>query len=131
MRNMVKVLSFTALAALMIFSFGTQGWAGEEETSEVKMQSVCPIMGNPINKDVFADHDGKRVYFCCAGCIGTFNADPAAFITKMEKDGLTLAKTPSDDHGEKHDHGEGHDHDKDHDHDKGHGHDDHHGHDHG
>ncbi len=114
MRKMFKVFSFTALAALLIFfSFGSQAWAGDEKTDDVKMQTVCPIMGNPINKEVFADHDGKRVYFCCAGCIDKFNADAAAFITKMEKDGITLAKTPEDDH------------------DKGHGHDDDHGHDHG
>jgi YHS domain-containing protein len=114
MRKMIKIFGFTALAALLIgFSFASQVWAGDEKTGEVKMQSVCPIMGNPINKEVFADHDGKRVYFCCAECIPKFNEDPAGFIAKMEKDGITLAKTPEADH------------------DKGHAHDDHPGHDHG
>ncbi|MDQ4104229.1 MAG: YHS domain-containing protein [Actinomycetota bacterium] len=26
-----------------------------------------------------ADHDGTTYYFCCAGCLKTFEGDPAAF----------------------------------------------------
>ena len=35
--------------------------APEAEKAPPKAQTVCPVMGGEINKDIFADHDGKRV----------------------------------------------------------------------
>ncbi len=47
-------------------------------------QTMCPIMdGNPINKDLFVEYKGKKVYFCCKGCEETFLADPEAYIAKL------------------------------------------------
>ena len=57
-------------------------------------QTKCPIMGGAIDKDIYADHAGKRVYFCCPMCIGKFKADPAKHIKRLEKAGVTLDKTP-------------------------------------
>ncbi len=43
--------------------------------------TVCPVMeGNPIRKDLFVDYNGKRVYFCCPGCIPAFKADPGKYM---------------------------------------------------
>jgi len=58
-------------------------------------QTVCPVMGGKIDKSVFADYNGSRVYFCCAGCIATFNQDPATHVRKIKKAGITLAETPA------------------------------------
>ena len=33
-----------------------------------KAQTNCPVQGGEIDKEVFVDVDGKRVYFCCPGC---------------------------------------------------------------
>ena len=60
-----------------------------------KPQTLCPIMGGKINKKVFADYKGKRVYFCCAGCISKFNKEPEKFVKKMEAQGIALAQLPS------------------------------------
>jgi YHS domain-containing protein len=65
------------------------------ETNVVKSQTLCPIMRGAINKNVHADYEGKRVYFCCSGCIATFKKDPAKYVAKLEKDGITLDKTPA------------------------------------
>jgi len=46
----------------------------------LKPQETCPVMGGKINKELFADVDGKRVYVCCAGCIKPIQADPAKYI---------------------------------------------------
>ena len=47
-------------------------------------QKTCPVMeGNPINKDIFVEYEGKKVYFCCAGCPETFLADPEKYISKL------------------------------------------------
>lgn len=62
--------------------------------TEVKAQTLCPVMGGAIDKKQFADHDGKRVYFCCPGCAVPFKKDPAKYIKKIEDGGVTLEKTP-------------------------------------
>ena len=56
-----------------------------------KEQTLCPIMGGKIDKKFFADHDGKRVYFCCTGCIAKFKKDAAKYIKQMEDKGIKLA----------------------------------------
>ncbi len=57
-----------------------------------KSQAACPVMGGAINKEIYADYNGKRVYFCCTGCIAAFNNDPETFVKKMEADGVELDK---------------------------------------
>ena len=47
-------------------------------------QETCPIMeGNPINKALFVEYKGKKVYFCCPGCEDKFNAEPEKYVAKL------------------------------------------------
>jgi len=46
-------------------------------------QTVCPVMGNPINKQYFTEHNGQKVYFCCPECKEKFEADPEKYIAKL------------------------------------------------
>ena len=46
-------------------------------------QTICPVMGNPIDKNVFVEYKGKKVYFCCAECKEKFAADPEKYIAKL------------------------------------------------
>lgn len=46
-------------------------------------QTVCPIMKKPINKELFVEHEGKKVYFCCPGCIDIFKKDPAKYVKDL------------------------------------------------
>jgi YHS domain-containing protein len=62
------------------------------KSTNVVMQTTCPVMGGAINKALYADHDGKRVYFCCGGCSADFKKDPAKYIKKLEDAGVTVAK---------------------------------------
>ncbi|NLP03077.1 MAG: hypothetical protein GX089_11320 [Fibrobacter sp.] len=55
-----------------------------------KAQTVCPVMGEKINKDLFVDVDGKRIYVCCDGCIAEVKADPAKYIKKIEEAGESV-----------------------------------------
>jgi YHS domain-containing protein len=66
------------------------------KATEGKEQTTCPVMGGKIVKTIYADHDGKRVYFCCAGCDATFKKDPEKYIKQMEDKGIVLAKTPTE-----------------------------------
>ncbi|MFP4058557.1 MAG: YHS domain-containing protein [Candidatus Brocadiia bacterium] len=58
---------------------------------EAGNQQTCPVMGNAIDKDIYADHGGKRVYFCCAACVDKFEEEPEKYIQQMEADGVELA----------------------------------------
>ena len=47
-------------------------------------QTTCPIMdGNKINKNVFVEYKGKKVYFCCPDCKGKFLAEPEKYMAKL------------------------------------------------
>lgn len=41
-----------------------------------KVQTTCPISGKPVDKKVFTEYNGKKVYFCCEDCISRFNEAP-------------------------------------------------------
>lgn len=60
-----------------------------------KAQTTCPVMGGAVDKAIFVDHNGKRVYFCCEGCPETFKQDPAKYIKKLEDEGVVLERTPA------------------------------------
>ena len=60
----------------------------------LKAQTKCPVLDGPIDKKVFVDYKGKRIYFCCAGCEQDFNKDPEKYLKKMETDGIKLEDTP-------------------------------------
>ena len=47
-------------------------------------QTTCPVMdGNKIDKNIFVEYKGKKVYFCCASCKAKFEADPEKYIAKL------------------------------------------------
>src|SRR4030042_1422184 len=48
-------------------------------------QTTCPVMGGAINKDIFVEYEGKKVYFCCSACPDAFKADPQKYIAKLRQ----------------------------------------------
>lgn len=46
-------------------------------------QTTCPVMGGAINKALFTEYKGKKVYFCCPGCKPEFEKDPEKYIAKL------------------------------------------------
>jgi YHS domain-containing protein len=57
-------------------------------------QTKCPVMGGKIDEKIYADYQGKRIYFCCTGCLEEFNKDPEKYMKKMEAEGVTPEKKP-------------------------------------
>ena len=45
-----------------------QETAAESGTQELKPQTVCPVMGGQIDKSMYVEKDGKRIYMCCEHC---------------------------------------------------------------
>jgi len=60
----------------------TAGTTVNKQT-QTAQQTVCPIMGGKINKSVFATYNGKKVYFCCAGCETPFLKNPKKYLSKL------------------------------------------------
>lgn len=83
--NLIAVL----MAAVIGIGFTT---LAAEKKAEPKKQTTCPVMGGKINKAQFSDVKGKRIYVCCAGCIGKIKADPDKYIKQLEAEGITLDK---------------------------------------
>ena len=79
---------FLALA-LTAFAAGSL-WA-----AEAKPQTTCPVLAGNIDKSVYADYQGKRIYFCCKGCDTEFNKDPEKYMKKLQEAGVTLEPTPA------------------------------------
>jgi len=99
MNGSIKKLSLLLVIGLLVI-----GCEKKEDQStgpvEVKTttaagaaQTVCPLMGGKINKNIFVDYNGKRVYFCCADCVDGFKKAPAEYIKQMEDKGIVLDKT--------------------------------------
>jgi YHS domain-containing protein len=55
--------------------------AGQPEIA----QKICPVMGNPINPNVYTEYQGRRIYFCCQSCKATFEKDPEKYIAKVDE----------------------------------------------
>jgi YHS domain-containing protein len=62
--------------------------------SLAKDQTTCPVMGGMVNKNIYADYQGNRVYFCCPPCLREFKKDPDKYVKKMKEQGISLAKSP-------------------------------------
>jgi len=60
-----------------------------------KTQSTCPVMGGEVDKKLYVDAEGKRIYVCCTGCLEKVKADPGKYIKLLEAQGIVLDKTPT------------------------------------
>jgi YHS domain-containing protein len=104
-RNLVVILAVAIIAALVALGGCKKKEEPAAQAKEVKKtatataeevkktaetaaasveQTMCPIMdGNKIDKNVFVEYKGKKVYFCCAGCKAKFDADPEKYVAKL------------------------------------------------
>jgi YHS domain-containing protein len=79
------------MTALALMILAQSNATNDQQGTQAKVpQTVCPIMKGKINLNVYADYQGKRVYFCCKGCIGDFNKNAAKIIADMESQGIIL-----------------------------------------
>ncbi len=65
-----------------------------EGVTVAKVQTTCAVMGGKIKKDLYVDHDGKRIYMCCKGCTGKLKADPGKYVAELEAAGIALDAVP-------------------------------------
>lgn len=82
-----KRFSFAMLCFGLLFFAASISFAAE--------QSTCPVMGAPVNENLYADYKGERVYFCCLACPPQFAKDPEKYINKMKEMGQEPEKIGS------------------------------------
>lgn len=44
----------------------------KEDQEAIKPNEFCPITKEPVDKSIWIEHEGRKVYFCCPGCIDKF-----------------------------------------------------------
>jgi rhodanese-related sulfurtransferase len=90
--NARKILTASALLGflfllLMATAFADRGCSTCRVAEKPKAQSTCPVMGGKINKDIYVDAEGYRIYACCKGCLPKIKADPEKYIKKIKAKG--------------------------------------------
>jgi YHS domain-containing protein len=85
----MKKLALIGAAAILALALAGPGLA------QGKPQTTCPVLGGNINKNVYVDYQGYRVYFCCPGCDTEFKKDPQKYLKKMQDAGITPEKSPA------------------------------------
>ena len=95
-KNLIMLLTISTLMLTMFALTGCKKKSEPAAPAEIKQvvsetveaiesveQKTCPIMGSPINKELYTEYKGQKVYFCCAGCKPKFDANPEKYIAKL------------------------------------------------
>jgi YHS domain-containing protein len=86
MKRIGFILTILALALIMAGPVLAQG----------KAQTTCPVLGGNVDKNIYVDYKGQRIYFCCKGCDEEFKKNPDKYLEKMKSQGVTPEKSPAD-----------------------------------
>ena len=87
--KLAKILTLTILCACILYAAGCRKkpepavTAQAENVSVQTEQTICPVLGEPVNKNIYSEYQGKRVYFCCPPCKDTFNKEPEKYLAKL------------------------------------------------
>lgn len=83
---MVTLVAFLLTAAFWLTGCKKQQPAAPEKPqagTQTIEQTICPVMEGPINKNVFTEYQGKKVYFCCSQCKADFKKNPERYISVL------------------------------------------------
>ena len=89
---MVRLIFFVTVALVITiagqcslsFAADTQSPKGKEAVIKDAGNTVCPVTGDPVNKDISYVYKGTRYYLCCPMCLEPFKNDPEKYIAKMK-----------------------------------------------
>jgi YHS domain-containing protein len=87
-------LSLAAFAAGAVWAADPKPATPPAEPS-VRSQTKCPVLGGNIDKQVFADYKGQRIYFCCRGCDAEFKKNPEKYLQKLKEAGVIPEASPA------------------------------------
>jgi len=92
----IIVVVLAVMFTMVTLSQAAEKTAAPVAKSAVKMepQSTCPVSGDPINKEVYTDYQGKRVYFCCQACPPEFAKNPDKYMKVLADKGQEPEAAP-------------------------------------
>lgn len=94
MARMIRLVGLALFVCALALLVAACDGGGQGGAPKGKAQTTCPVKGEKINKEIFTDHEGKRVYFCCPECVEQFKKEPQKYIKKLEDEGVVLDGTP-------------------------------------
>jgi YHS domain-containing protein len=47
----------------------------KEDQEAIKMNTSCPVSKEPIDNAKWVEDEGRKVYFCCDGCVAKYKKD--------------------------------------------------------
>jgi YHS domain-containing protein len=92
---LILALTLTAFAVGSLWATDARAAAEAKPAPQAATQTKCPVLAGDINKEVYADYKGKRIYFCCAGCDAEFKKDPEKYMKKLKEQGVALEPAPA------------------------------------
>ncbi len=57
-----------------------------------RLQTHCPVMDLPINREFYHDHDGHRIYVCCPGCLDEVRERAGEIVEEQRDKGIVFEK---------------------------------------
>ncbi len=91
-KGLIIVFMFLLAAAFINSDYSSLGAAEKGKSST---QTICPVMGGEINKNIYIDYKGSRIYFCCNACPDDFKKDPEKYMKKLRDNNVVPEKTPA------------------------------------
>ncbi len=84
----MRMFGYIACAVVVVGLVAVGCGKTETPPSDVEAviaQKTCPVMtGNPIDKNIFVEYKGEKVYFCCEGCPDMFKEAPEKYLSKLD-----------------------------------------------
>ena len=93
-KTLILALILTVFAAGSLWATDARAAAEAKPAPQATAQTKCPVLAGDINKEVYADYKGKRIYFCCAGCDAGVQERPGKIPEKAERTGRDLGTRP-------------------------------------
>ncbi len=118
MKRVLTTAAAIVFSTMLLAGIYSGNAHGAQEKSGGKPQTVCPVMKGDIDKSLYADYNGYRIYFCCKECFGEFKKNPEKYMKILKDSGVKLEKAPHggkseasmEDHGSHDDHSKMHKH---------------------
>ena len=89
MKKIIVLLTAVLIAGSAI---ANEGGKKHAEPAKAKVQTMCPVMNKPINKNLYVDYKGERIYVCCQSCVNVVKKNPDKWLKKLEAQGITPEK---------------------------------------
>lgn len=83
-------MKFALFLLALVFGFlvttGSATAQASADTSSSKIvNTLCPVMGNPVDTEVTTEWQDKTYAFCCPSCVKRFTKDPERWTKQSDE----------------------------------------------